>query len=171
MRLLLTSDTHLPKRARRLPDELMARVAEADVVVHAGDWVDTATLDLLQERSKRLIGVYGNNDGPGLRARLPEVARAELGGLRLGVVHETGPRQGREKRCAERFPDLDVLVFGHSHIPWDTTAERPGGGSLRLLNPGSPTDRRAQPYRTFMTAVVEAGRLREVVLHRLPPRR
>lgn len=165
------SDTHLPKRAKRLPEELWARVAEADVVIHAGDWVDAATLDLLQERSRRLIGVYGNNDGPELRARLPEVARAELGGLRFGVVHETGPTRGREKRCAERFPDLDVLVFGHSHIPWDTTAERADGGVLRLLNPGSPTDRRAQPHCTYITAVVAAGRLRDVELHRLPPRR
>ncbi|MCG3040583.1 metallophosphoesterase [Streptomyces sp. S1A] len=170
MLVLLMPDTHLPRRARRLPGELLERVAEADVVVHAGDWVDTATLDLLQERSRRLIGVYGNNDGPELRARLPEVARAELDGLRLGVVHETGPKRGREKRCAERFGDLDVLVFGHSHIPWDTTATTADGRPLRLLNPGSPTDRRSQPYRTCMTAVVEAGRLEAVELHRLPPR-
>ncbi|MEU0599525.1 metallophosphoesterase [Streptomyces sp. NPDC006393] len=166
MRLLLTSDTHLPKRAKELPAPLLAELPRADVVVHAGDWVDTATLDLLESRSPRLIGVYGNNDGPELRARLPEVARAELGGLRFGVVHETGPAEGRERRCADRFPDLDVLVFGHSHIPWDTTA--PSG--LRLLNPGSPTDRRRQPHCTYMTAEVADGRLAEVELHRLPLR-
>ncbi|MGW2886973.1 metallophosphoesterase family protein [Streptomyces griseoruber] len=166
MRLLLMSDTHLPKRARELPAPLLAALPEADVVVHAGDWVDTATLDLLESRSRRLIGVYGNNDGPGLRARLPEVARADLGGLRFGVIHETGPAQGREVRCAARFPELDVLVFGHSHIPWDSTA--PGG--LRLLNPGSPTDRRRQPHCTYLTATVADGRLTDVVLHRLPPR-
>ncbi|MEU0114177.1 metallophosphoesterase [Streptomyces bobili] len=166
MRLLLMSDTHLPKRAKALPAPLLDALPGADVVVHAGDWVDTDTLDLLESRSRRLIGVSGNNDGPELRARLPETACADLGGLRLGVVHETGPAQGREARCAARFPDLDVLVFGHSHIPWDTTA--PGG--LRLLNPGSPTDRRRQPYRTYLTAVAEAGRLKDVVLHRLPPR-
>ncbi|MBT2489545.1 metallophosphoesterase [Streptomyces sp. ISL-96] len=167
MRLLLTSDTHLPKRARELPPELLARAQEADVVIHAGDWVDVAALDLFDAHSRRLISVYGNNDGPELRARLPEVARAEVGGLRFGVVHETGAAQGRERRCAERFGDLDVLVFGHSHIPWDSTT--PGG--LRLLNPGSPTDRRRQPYCTYMTAVAEDGRLSEVRLHRLPPRR
>ncbi|MET7614769.1 metallophosphoesterase family protein [Streptomyces seoulensis] len=164
MRLLLMSDTHLPKRAKRLPDRLLAELPHADVVFHAGDWVDTATLDLLETGSRRLIGVYGNNDGDDLRARLPEVAYAELGGLRFGVVHETGPTRGREARCAERFPDLDVLVFGHSHIPWDTTA--PGG--LRLLNPGSPTDRRRQPHATYMTATVADGTLTDVTTHTLP---
>ncbi|MFF9038122.1 metallophosphoesterase family protein [Streptomyces sp. NPDC014892] len=166
MRLLLLSDTHLPKRAKALPAPLLAELPRADVVVHAGDWVDEDTLDLLQARSRRLIAVYGNNDGPGLRARLPEVARAELAGLRLAVVHETGPAHGREARCAARFPDTDVLVFGHSHIPWDTTAST----GLRLLNPGSPTDRRRQPHCTYMTATVTDGTLTEVHLHRLPPR-
>ncbi|MFQ3558495.1 metallophosphoesterase [Streptomyces gramineus] len=166
MRLLLTSDTHLPVRAKLLPDQLLAELPRADVVFHAGDWVDEATLDLFSRHSRRLVGVYGNNDGPGLRARLPEVARADLGGLRFGVVHETGPAQGREARCAARFPELDVLVFGHSHIPWDTTAAT----GLRLLNPGSPTDRRRQPHCTYLTATVADGTLTEVNLHRLPPR-
>ncbi len=163
MRLLLTSDTHLPRRARSLPEELLAAVDDADVVVHAGDWVDLAALELFAARAERLVGVYGNNDGPELRARLPEVARAEFGGLRFAVVHETGPARGRERRCAERFPDVDVLVFGHSHIPWDTTT--PDG--MRLLNPGSPTDRRRQPHHTYMTAEAADGRLTHVTLHRI----
>lgn len=162
MRLVITSDTHLPARARDLPAQLWAAVDAADIVVHAGDWVSVAALDALEERAARLIGVYGNNDGPALRARLPEVARVDLDGLRLAVVHETGPATGRERRCAARFPGTDVLVFGHSHIPWDTVA--PGG--LRLLNPGSPTDRRRQPYATFLTATVTSGVLGDVELHR-----
>lgn len=167
MRLLLMSDTHLPKRARALPGELLELVPQVDAVVHAGDWVDLATLGLLESRARRLVGVYGNNDGPELRARLPEVAHAELGGVRLAVVHETGAKQGRERRCAQRFPGTDVLVFGHSHIPWDTTAD----SGLRLLNPGSPTDRRREPYCTYMTARIAGGRFGPVELHRLPPRR
>jgi putative phosphoesterase len=165
VRLLLVSDTHVPARARRLPADLLAAIDDADAVVHAGDWTDTGTLDLLAERARRLIAVHGNNDGPELRSRLPETVRADLDGVRLGVVHETGPAQGRERRCAERFPDLDVLVFGHSHIPWDTVA----ANGLRLLNPGSPTDRRRQPFCTYMTAQIRDGRLDDVLLHRLPP--
>ncbi|MER5701526.1 metallophosphoesterase [Micromonospora sp. NPDC002296] len=166
MRLVITADTHVPKRARDLPEPLWAAIAAADVVLHAGDWVDAALLDAIEDRARRLIGVYGNNDGPELRARLPEVARVELDGLRVAVVHETGPRARREERCAAVYADADLLVFGHSHIPWDTVA--PGG--LRLLNPGSPTDRRRQPYATYLTARVAAGRLDRVELHRLPPR-
>jgi putative phosphoesterase len=166
VKLLLISDTHLPGRARVLPEQVWREVEAADVVVHAGDWVDVPLLDELESRSKRLIGVYGNNDGPPLRARLPEIARVELDGLRLAVIHETGAKQGREQRCDAQFPDTDVLVFGHSHIPWDTTT--PAG--LRLLNPGSPTDRRRQPHCTYQTARISEGALVDVELHELPPR-
>ncbi|MFI9063548.1 metallophosphoesterase family protein [Streptomyces sp. NPDC053429] len=166
MRLLLISDTHLPTRAKALPAALVEECGRADVVIHAGDWVDEDAYALVAGHARELIGVHGNNDSPGLCERLPEVARAVLEGVRVGVVHETGAAAGRESRCERRFPDLDVLVFGHSHIPWDTTA--PGG--LRLLNPGSPTDRRRQPFHTYMTAVAAEGRLSEVRLHRLPPR-
>jgi putative phosphoesterase len=165
VRLLLIADTHVPRRARRLPDEVWEQVERADVVVHAGDWVVPELLDELEARAARLIGVHGNNDGPELRSRLPEVAREELDGVRLAVVHETGPSTGREARALQRFPDADLLVFGHSHIPWDTTA-----GGLRLLNPGSPTDRRRQPHCTYLTLTLAGGTLADVVLHRLPPR-
>jgi uncharacterized protein len=162
--LVLTSDTHVPRRSRDLPHLLWGAIEAADVVVHAGDWVDVALLDELERRAARLVGVYGNNDHGPLRERLPEVARAEIEGVRLAVVHETGDRKGREARCAARFPGTDVLVFGHSHIPWDTTA--PGG--LRLLNPGSPTDRRRQPHGTFVTAVAAGGALHDVTFHTVP---
>ena len=145
--------------------ELLLR--SRDVVLHAGDWVDVALLDRLEGRARRLVGVHGNNDGGPLRTRLPEVARVELAGVRLAVVHETGDAAGREARCSAAYDDVDVLVFGHSHIPWDTTT----ASGLRLLNPGSPTDRRRQPACTYMTARARTGELRDVVLHRLPLRR
>ena len=163
--LLLLADTHVPHRAKDLPAEVWAQVEAADVVVHAGDWVTPDLLDELEARSTRLVAVWGNNDGPELRARLPEVARVELAGMRWGVVHETGAKARREERMCAAYPDLDVLVFGHSHIPWDTEY-----GGLRLLNPGSPTDRRREPHCTYLTAIVEEGDITALELHRLPPR-
>jgi uncharacterized protein len=166
VRLLLIADTHVPKRARELPGRVWDEVARADVVIHAGDWVDVALLDQLESKAERLVACWGNNDGPALRARLPERADVELSGVRFTVVHETGAAAGREARMANQYPDTDVLVFGHSHIPWDTTATT----GLRLLNPGSPTDRRRQPYCTYMTADLDDGGLCDVTLHRLEQR-
>lgn len=158
-RLLLISDTHIPGRARRLPDEVLREADATDLVVHAGDWVAASVLDEL-ERHAEVLGVWGNNDGADLRARLPEVAHRTIEEVRFAVVHETGAAAGREARMDAAYPDVDVLVFGHSHIPWDTVTPR----GLRLLNPGSPTDRRRQPVCTMMTAVVESGELRDVRL-------
>lgn len=169
MRLLLLADTHHPKRARDLPAEVWAQVDAADLVLHAGDWISVELLDALEARADRLVGCYGNNDGPDLRARLPEVARVEVEGVRFAVVHETGSKAGREQRAAQDYPDDDVLVFGHSHIPWDArVANR--RGTLRLLNPGSPTDRRRMPTATYFTLEVARGELTAVELHHLPPR-
>ena len=163
VRLLLLADTHVPRRARDLPAQVWDEVAHADVVLHAGDWVVPELLDELADKAARLVACWGNNDGPVLRSRLPERADAVLDGVRFTVVHETGATAGRETRMSHLYPDTDVLVFGHSHIPWDTTTST----GLRLLNPGSPTDRRRQPFCTYMTARAEGGSLDDVVLHRV----
>ncbi|MFL2000289.1 metallophosphoesterase family protein [Microbacterium sp. A1-JK] len=157
-RMLLISDTHIPGRARVLPEAVVRAADEADLIVHAGDWVSEGVLDELR-RHGEVLGVWGNNDGADLRARLPEIARREIEGVRFAVIHETGDAKTRERRMPVAFPGTDVLVFGHSHIPWDTSGE-----GLRLLNPGSPTDRRRQPHHTYMTLVVDDGALADVRL-------
>lgn len=168
MRVLLLSDTHCPARAKDLPAAVWDAVAAADLVVHAGDWCDEATVLGLRDRSRALVGVAGNNDGADVRRHLAEFAEFTVEGVRFGVVHETGAATGRERRCdALHAGRLDVLVFGHSHVPWDSTT--PSG--IRLLNPGSPTDRRRQPACTYVTLTVQAGSLQDVRRHDLPPRR
>jgi putative phosphoesterase len=161
-RLLLISDTHIPGRARRLPDAVLKAADMADLVIHADDWVAASVLEELEQHAD-VLGVWGNNDGKDLRGQLPEVSRRVIYGVRFAVVHETGQASGREIRMDATYPDVDVLVFGHSHIPWDSTATT----GLRLLNPGSPTDRRRQPFCTYMTARVDDGALDDVILHRL----
>ncbi len=151
--MLLLADTHVPKRARRLPDVVLQAVDEADIVVHAGDWVDVPTLDLLESRARSFHGVYGNNDGPELRARLPEIARFTVEDVDVAVIHETGAATGREERMDAALAGVDLLVFGHSHIPWDTVSR----AGMRLLNPGSPTDRRRQPVCTMMWVTIDGA--------------
>lgn len=163
-RLVIVSDTHVPQRARAIPDALWRAIEAADVVVHAGDWNALPLLDEIEARAARLIGVRGNNDGPEFADRLPEVVTAEFEGLMLAVLHDSGAAEGRERRMDARFPGADVVVFGHSHIPWDSAT--PSG--MRLLNPGSPTDKRRQPTGTYLTAVADAGALRDVELIPLP---
>ncbi|MFW8745388.1 metallophosphoesterase family protein, partial [Mesorhizobium japonicum] len=156
----------VPQRARALPDDLWAAMGAADVVIHAGDWNSIPVLDEVERRCARLVGVRGNNDGPEFDDRLREEATVELDGVVLSVLHDSGAAEGREGRMERRFPDAGVVVFGHSHIPWDTVT--PGG--LRLLNPGSPTDKRRQPTGTYLTATAVDGELREVELVPLPHR-
>jgi putative phosphoesterase len=166
VQLLLIADTHLPQRALDLPAEVWTAVDAADVVVHAGDWVSLDLVDRLEARCD-LLGVWGNNDhGTEFRKRLPEVARRTLDGVRLAVIHETGDKRHRDRYVDQKFAGTtDLLVFGHSHVPWDSVS--PGG--LRMLNPGSCVDRRMQPKCTYMTLQLRDGEVRDLVLHTIDP--
>lgn len=170
--VVIVSDTHVPARARVLPPPLWSALAAADVVLHAGDWLSGDLLESVRDRARLLVGCVGNNDDAAVRAVLPEVARAVVGGVRVAVLHDSGPRSGRETRLAARFgSDTDLIVFGHSHIPWDSVVPgASGAGGMRLLNPGSPTDRRRQPVGTWLTARFADGRIEDLVVHEVPPR-
>lgn len=154
MRVVVLADTHIRRgSSRRLPAAADAELAAADVVLHAGDIVVGEVLEALA-RHAPVHAVLGNNDVE-LAGRLPEDLVLELAGVRVGMVHDSGPRTGREGRLHRRFPDCDLVVFGHSHIPWDA----PGLAGQHLLNPGSPTERRRQPQRTLATVDLDDGRI------------
>lgn len=152
MRIAVISDTHMPARGRMLPSACHERLVGADLIVHAGDLSDMATLAALRGLGPPLVAVHGNVDDRQVRAALPTSAEVEIAGLRLGVVHDGGSEQGRLRRLRARFPDADLVVFGHSHIPLHQVAE-----SFQILNPGSPTDRRRQPRHTMAEILVGDG--------------
>jgi putative phosphoesterase len=149
----IVADTHLPRGRRRLPDACVEQLAAADLVIHAGDVVDLATLHEIEAHGPQLVAVHGNADLPEVRERLPAQEIVVVGDVRLGLIHDAGPRPGRLARMRRRFPDCDAVIFGHSHIPLH---ERDGDG-FQIFNTGSPTDRRRQPTRTMGLARVTDG--------------
>lgn len=64
--LVILADTHLPRRARDLPAELWTAIESADVVIHAGDWMDVALFDELESRVGSAHGRGGRLIGPEL---------------------------------------------------------------------------------------------------------
>jgi uncharacterized protein len=155
MRVVVIADTHLRRSwpNRRLPEAARRVLATAEVILHAGDITQAEHLDDLA-RYAPVHAVLGNND-PELAGVLPETLDVDLAGVRLGMIHDSGPAKGRERRLHARFPEAKVVVFGHSHIPWNTTGE---AGQL-LFNPGSPTERRRQPHRTIGVMELADGRV------------
>jgi putative phosphoesterase len=126
----------------------------ADVVVHAGDFVSTAFLEELRSLGPPVEAVHGNMDEPALKASLPKQQVLDVGGLRIGMVHDAGPRVGREARLAARFEDCEAVVYGHTHVPQVERFQH-----LWVLNPGSPTDRRRQPVHTMLVLRLRGRRI------------
>ena len=163
MRVVVVSDTHAPRFWKGCPPAVARQLEGADLILHAGDVCIPEVLDELSAFAPVRV-VLGNNDGPEVAAwGAEETLELELDGLRVGMIHDAGPKDGRLARMQRRFPTADLVVFGHSHIPLDAAADR-----LRILNPGSPTDKRRQPHRTLAELTITEGRLVEARIVELP---
>ena len=156
MLVVVLADTHIPRRAKALPGQLVPRLERADLILHAGDLLVEDVLYELEAYAP-VQAVKGNVDGWGVQ--LPETRELEVGGVPVAMIHDSGPKKGRRRRMRRRFPDARVVVFGHSHIPWLDDED-----GLMLLNPGSPTDRRRQPDHTFALLRVENGEIGAEIL-------
>ena len=155
MLIATISDTHLPRGSRRLPDACLARLEEADLILHAGDISTVEVLDDIAAIGPPVKAVHGNVDSPDLRASLPEALEVRTpDGARIAMIHDAGPRTRRLERMRKRFPEAHAVVFGHSHIPLHETRE-----GFQIFNPGSPTDRRRQPAHTMGLARTADGRV------------
>jgi hypothetical protein len=160
MRVVVLSDTHAPRRWKSCPPAVAAQLRGADRILHAGDVCTAAVLAELEQYAP-VTAVVGNNDGPDVGAwGAAETAALTLEGLRVAMIHDSGPAAGRLPRMRARFPEADLVVFGHSHIPLDAAA-----GPLRIFNPGSPTDRRRQPHGTIgVLHVADAAVVRATIV-------
>jgi putative phosphoesterase len=159
MRVVVLGDTHIPDFARALPQGLLLALRGADLILHAGDVTAPEVLDELAAYAT-VHAALGNRDRPEVQAwgALPAVD-LDIDGVRVAMLHDAGPREGRERRMRRRFPEADLVVFGHSHIPIDA-----GHEGLRLLNPGSPTWKRRQPAPTYATVDIDGGLIRSRIV-------
>jgi uncharacterized protein len=152
--IAVISDTHLPRGNRRLPEDCLELLRSSELILHAGDFSDAATLEAIEVLGPPVAAVFGNVDSPEVRRRLPERRVVEVGGARIGLVHDAGPARARLERLRAMFPGADAAVFGHSHLPLHEES-----GGFQIFNPGSPTERRRAPRHTMGIARVEGGRL------------
>jgi putative phosphoesterase len=156
MRVVALADTHAPRRWKSCPPPVAEQLRGADLILHAGDVCTAAVLDELSDYAP-VLAVLGNNDGPDVvEWGAPETLQADLDGLQVAMLHDSGAAPGRLRRLRHRFPDAGLVVFGHSHIPLDES-----GDGLRILNPGSPTDRRRQPRGTLAVLTIQSAQLVE----------
>lgn len=156
VRVAVLSDTHAPRRWKSCPPAVAAHLRAAGLILHAGDVCTAGVLEEMAEYAP-VRAVLGNNDDAGVAAwGAPETTSLDIGGLRVAMLHDSGPSAGRLGRMRRRFPDADLVVFGHSHIPLDETSP---DGTFRIFNPGSPTDRRRQPHGTIGLLEIADGTL------------
>jgi hypothetical protein len=159
LRIVVLSDTHAPRRWKSCPPAVAAELRGADLILHAGDVCTAAVLDELAQYAP-VTAVAGNNDGPDVAAwGAAETAALAPDGLPIAMIHDSGQAAGRLPRLRARFPEAKLVVFGHSHIPLDAS-----DGTVRIFNPGSPTDRRRQPHGTLGVLHVADGALVEARL-------
>ncbi|MDP9067236.1 MAG: metallophosphatase family protein [Actinomycetota bacterium] len=152
MKVAVLADTHTRGMSRTVPMGAWPYLESADHILHAGDVVDPALLHELAALAPVTV-VMGNCDGMDVREwGATETAEITLGGVRIGMVHDSGQRSRRHQRMRDLFPHARVVVFGHSHIPWNE--DRDG---LLVFNPGSPTWKRQAPFTSMGLLWIEDG--------------
>lgn len=140
----LISDTHVPERRDSIPREFLSLLKSDDIVLHAGDWTSVETLKLLQQKVT-VYGVWGNMDDGSARKALPEVTIVEHQGFKIGITHGFGAPFGMADKVRSKFREkVDMILFGHTHVPHQETKE-----GILFFNPGSLSfnnDRRQLTY-------------------------
>lgn len=140
MKVAVISDTHTSGSSRPIPEGAWPYLESADHILHAGDVTDPVVLDELKALAPVTV-VMGNCDTWDVREwGATDDAIVELGGIKIGMIHDSGPKTRRWERMRAHFPEARVVVFGHSHLPWNEDRE-----GLLLFNPGSATWKRQAP--------------------------
>jgi putative phosphoesterase len=156
VKVAVIADTHTNYTtsgvSRPIPEGVWPYLESADHILHGGDVTHPNVLDELAALAP-VTAVMGNTDGWDVRDwGAEQEVELELGGIRIGMLHDSGPSRGRRERLRARFPHARVVVFAHSHLPWNEDTD-----GLLLFNPGSPTWKRRAPFPSMGLLWVEDG--------------
>ncbi|HEU4881141.1 MAG TPA: metallophosphoesterase family protein [Longimicrobium sp.] len=158
MKIGIISDTHGLLRA-----QVFQAFEGVEHILHAGDVGDP---DILVELAAiaPVTAVYGNVDGSEIRARVPEVARLELAGVRIAIIHGMQFGSPTPQKVAAAHPDAGLVVFGHSHRPLIQQV-----GPTLAVNPGSAGPRRFKDPVTVAIAEIENGTIEARLIPLIQP--
>lgn len=146
MKIGVISDTHIPVRAKKIPNEILELFRGVDKILHAGDLVDITVLTILKSICSDVKAVWGNMDPPEIRNSLPQREIIDAGKYKIGLTHGSGSPAGLIEQTKGIFKNdkVDIIVFGHSHYPINEKRE-----GIIYFNPGSPTDKIFSPYNSY----------------------
>jgi len=133
MKVGVISDTHIPNRAKKIPGKIIELFSDAALILHAGDIVDNSVIEELETIAKVEV-VKGNMDKPDVPFPVKKVLNVEA--LRIGLIHGFGSPFGIRNRIRKEFDEIDIIVYGHSHKPYNKTEN-----GVLFFNPGTPTDK------------------------------
>lgn len=159
IKIVVVSDTHMTRMAKSLPSKLVEELADADLILHAGDWTSAEVCDMLAEYAP-VRGVAGNNDGSAIVKQWGYRRIIEIGSIRIGLTHGHLGRSGTAANALAAFEgeEVDIVIFGHSHIPLlSTEAKTASASGISLFNPGSPTDKRRLKQYSFGIITLNNG--------------
>lgn len=155
MKIIAIADTHIKSGSiiEQLPSHLVALLNDADMIIHAGDFVTKEAFDELSGIC-RLEAVYGNMDEVILKDSLPERSAIGVEGIRIGIIHEAALslQDFTGTRYMAKEMGVDILVFGHIHKPVIQKSD------VLLVCPGSPTSPRlSEP--SAVELIIEGGKI------------
>ena len=152
-RILVISDTHIPRSANDLPQAIYDEIPNVDMIIHAGDFVEKDIYDKLKTL-KDIKAVYGNMDSMALRRILNNKEIIGVGKIRIGLIHGYGAPRTLVDTVAGEFTGVQAVVFGHSHAPMNSVRN-----GVLFFNPGSPTDKIYADGNSYGILEIDSGKI------------
>ncbi|WP_353505368.1 metallophosphoesterase [Clostridium sp. Marseille-Q2269] len=155
MKIGVISDTHMSKHTNKIEKLMDKCFKDVDLIIHLGDFTSPKVLAKIR-KNKKIIGVWGNNDGSMLRKELKEKEIVTLNGYKIGLFHGHGTEKNTLERVYNIFKDdnVDIILFGHSHQPIIKTKNK-----TLIINPGSPSKKIRERWFSYVVLTLKKDKI------------